>query len=95
MTDVPIDIAHVAKLARIALTHDESAAFTAQFAKLFDYIEELQALDVTHVSATAQVIPIMNVMRDDTIRECLDRAAALANAPDTSGPYFKVPRILE
>ena len=95
MTDVPIDIAHVAKLARIALTDSESAAFAAQFSRLFDFIAELQALDVEHVPAAAQVIPIFNVMRDDTIRESLERACALQNAPDTEGAYFKVPRILE
>ena len=95
MSDVPIDITHIAKLARIALTEAESEAFAAQFSRLFDFIAELQALDVEHVPAPAQVIPIFNVMRDDVVRDCLDRASALANAPDVEGPYFKVPRILE
>jgi aspartyl/glutamyl-tRNA(Asn/Gln) amidotransferase C subunit len=34
-------------------------------------------------------------MRDDAVRESLDRASALRNAPDVEGSYFKVPRILE
>ncbi|HLN47387.1 MAG TPA: Asp-tRNA(Asn)/Glu-tRNA(Gln) amidotransferase subunit GatC [Magnetospirillaceae bacterium] len=95
MPDTPIDIAHVAKLARLELTAAEAERFSAQFGRLFDFIRELQALDVEHVHATAQVIPLRNVLREDVVRPCLDHADALANAPATEGPYFKMPRILE
>ncbi|HXM17740.1 MAG TPA: Asp-tRNA(Asn)/Glu-tRNA(Gln) amidotransferase subunit GatC [Candidatus Tumulicola sp.] len=95
MPEVPIDIAHVSKLARLALTKAEAQTFSAQFGRLFDFIRELQALDVEHVPATAQVIPLHNVLRDDVVTPCLDHEAALQNAPETEGPYFKVPRILE
>ena len=95
MPDVPIDIAHVAKLARLRLTAEEAERFSSQFGRLFDFIRELQALDVTHVHATAQVIPLRNVLREDEVRPCLDHAAAMENAPATEGPYFKMPRILE
>lgn len=95
MADVPIDIEHIAGLARIALTDEESARFAAQFSRLFDFIRELQALDVSHVSPAAQVIPLQNVMRDDEVTPCLTQEQALANAPAREGPYFKAPRILE
>ena len=93
--DVPIDIDHVTKLARLALTEEEAKRFSAQFSRLFEFIRELQALDVEHVHATAQVIPLQNVLREDVVRPCLDHADAVANAPATEGPYFKMPRILE
>lgn len=95
MAETPIDVAHIARLARLALTDDEAKLFSSQFERLFDHIRELQALDVSGVSAMAQVIPLRNVLRDDEIKQCLDREAALANAPDREGPYFKGPRILE
>jgi aspartyl-tRNA(Asn)/glutamyl-tRNA(Gln) amidotransferase subunit C len=95
MADVPIDIAYIARLARISLTSEESARFSEQFGRLFDFIRELQALDVEHVHPTAQVIPLSNVMRDDVLTPCLTQDEALANAPDREGPYFKAPRILE
>ena len=95
MADVPIDIAYIARLARISLSDEESARFSAQFGRLFDFIRELQQLDVGHVSPTAQVIPLSNVMREDELRPCLTQEEALANAPDRDGPYFKAPRILE
>ncbi len=97
MSNKPIDmdIAHVAKLARLALTDDEAAQFAAQFAHLFTYIRQLQELDVDTIPATAQVIPLRNVMRDDIVTPSLERDAALGNAPDWEGPYFRTPRILE
>jgi len=95
MADVPIDIAYIARLARLPLTDEESARFSAQFGRLFDFIRELQELDVDRVPATAQVIPLSNVMREDELKPCLTQAEALANAPDRDGPYFKAPRILE
>ena len=95
MANVPIDIDRVAQLARIALTKEEATRFSSQFARLFEFIAELQALDVSHIPATAQVIPLVNVLRGDTVTPCLSREAALENAPDREGPYFKTPRILE
>ena len=95
MPEVPIDIAHVAKLARLALTEEESARFSAQFGRLFEFIAELQALDVSAVHPTAQVIPLTNVLREDVVTPCLTHDEAVANAPATDGPYFKMPRILE
>jgi aspartyl-tRNA(Asn)/glutamyl-tRNA(Gln) amidotransferase subunit C len=95
MAEVPIDIDHVARLARIDLTKDEAARFSAQFSRLFEFIAELQALDVSSIDATAQVIPLHNVLRDDEVKPSLSREAALENAPDKEGPYFKTPRILE
>ena len=95
MPETPIDIAHVARLARLPLTDEESARFSAQFGRLFEFIRDLQALDVSAVHPTAQVIPLHDVVRPDEVIACLDREAALANAPDRDGPFFKMPRILE
>ncbi|MBV8163681.1 MAG: Asp-tRNA(Asn)/Glu-tRNA(Gln) amidotransferase subunit GatC [Candidatus Eremiobacteraeota bacterium] len=95
MADVPIDIDHVSQLARLALTEEEAARFSGQFSRLFEFIAELQALDVDAISATAQVIPLKNVMREDVAQACLPRDIALENAPAREGPYFKTPRILD
>jgi aspartyl-tRNA(Asn)/glutamyl-tRNA(Gln) amidotransferase subunit C len=90
-----IDIDHVAKLARIKLTKEEARRFSAQFSRLFEFIEELKQLDISAIPATAQVIPLHNVLRDDEVEPSLPRDIALENAPDRDGPFFKTPRILE
>jgi aspartyl-tRNA(Asn)/glutamyl-tRNA(Gln) amidotransferase subunit C len=91
-----IDIRHVARLARLALTDDEIATFAPQLGSLMTHVDALAQLDTAHVPATAQVIPSRNVQRDDVVRPeiMLTREAALANAPQAQGAYFRVPRII-
>jgi aspartyl-tRNA(Asn)/glutamyl-tRNA(Gln) amidotransferase subunit C len=91
-----IDIRHVARLARLALTDREIATFGPQLGSLMTHVDALAKLDTENVAATAQVIPSRNVQREDAIRPeiILPRDAALANAPDAQGPFFRVPRII-
>jgi aspartyl-tRNA(Asn)/glutamyl-tRNA(Gln) amidotransferase subunit C len=91
-----IDIRHVARLARLALTDDEIATFAPQLGSLMVHVDALAALDTEHVPATAQVVPSRNVQRPDALRPetMLSREEALANAPQAQGGFFRVPRIL-
>ncbi|HEX3469244.1 MAG TPA: Asp-tRNA(Asn)/Glu-tRNA(Gln) amidotransferase subunit GatC [Candidatus Elarobacter sp.] len=91
-----IDIRHVARLARLALTDAEIATFAPQLGSLMTHVDALAGLETDDVSATAQVIPSRNVTRADALRPetMLSREAALANAPQVQGPYFRVPRII-
>ena len=91
-----IDIRHVARLARLALTDKEIAEFGPQLGSLMTHVDALAQLDTENVPATAQVVPTRNVQRDDVIRWdiILPRKAALANAPDAQAGYFRVPRII-
>ena len=91
-----IDIRHVARLARLALTDDEIATFGPQLGSLMTHVDALAQLDTENVPATAQVIPSRNVQREDALRPAtmLTREAALQNAPQGQAGYFRVPRII-
>ena len=89
------DVEHVAELARLELTAAEKEQFIAQLNSILTYIEKLSELDTADVEPTSHVIPMSNVLRDDQVRPCLDRALALRNAPEESHFFFKVPRIIE
>jgi aspartyl-tRNA(Asn)/glutamyl-tRNA(Gln) amidotransferase subunit C len=89
-----IDVAYVAKLARLALSADEVERFGAQLSALLEHVQTLQKLPTADVAATAQVIPSVNVMRDDVARPSLPRDVVLEAAPQRQGSYFRVPRIL-
>jgi aspartyl-tRNA(Asn)/glutamyl-tRNA(Gln) amidotransferase subunit C len=89
------DVEHVARLARLALTEGEKERMREQLDAILAYIDKLRALDVEGVEPTAHAVPLVNVMRDDEPAGCLPREEAVANAPDPSGEFFRVPRILE
>jgi aspartyl-tRNA(Asn)/glutamyl-tRNA(Gln) amidotransferase subunit C len=94
MSSAKIDVRHVAKLARIALTDDEVATYGAQLENLLEHVAALERLPTGDVAPTAQVIPAHNVVRDDVVRPSLPRDVVLAAAPQAQGPYFRVPRII-
>jgi aspartyl-tRNA(Asn)/glutamyl-tRNA(Gln) amidotransferase subunit C len=89
------DVEHVARLARLALTDDELERMREQLNGILAYIETLNELDTEGVEPTSHAVPMLNVMREDEPGPCLPHDEALANAPDRSGEFFRVPRIIE
>jgi aspartyl-tRNA(Asn)/glutamyl-tRNA(Gln) amidotransferase subunit C len=90
-----IDVEHVARLARLALSEAEAERMRDQLSGILAYIDKLRALDTAGVEPTSHAVPLVNVMRDDDTRPCLPQDVALANAPDRSDAFFRVPRIIE
>jgi aspartyl-tRNA(Asn)/glutamyl-tRNA(Gln) amidotransferase subunit C len=92
-TDLNID--HVANLARLALTPEEKAMFSAQLGDVLAYIEQLKAVDVTGIEPTAHAFPLYNVWADDVPRPGLPVEAALRNAPAQRDHMIVVPKVVE
>jgi aspartyl-tRNA(Asn)/glutamyl-tRNA(Gln) amidotransferase subunit C len=90
----PDDVAHVARLARLELTHDELERFTHQLADVLAHADDIAALDTAGVPPTAHPLPLRNVLRDDVPAPCLDRDEVLAAAPEVEDHRFRVPPIL-
>jgi aspartyl-tRNA(Asn)/glutamyl-tRNA(Gln) amidotransferase subunit C len=89
------DVEHVARLARLALGDAEIERMREQLSGILAYIDTLRALDTADVEPTSHAVPLVNVMREDEPRPCLPQEEALANAPDRSDAFFRVPRIIE
>lgn len=90
-----IDIEHVAKLARLALSAEEKKLYGQQLSDILDHAEQLQKLNTDGVTPTAHAIPMKNVLRKDKVVPCSDREEILANGPDVEEEMFRVPRIVE
>lgn len=89
------EVEHVARLAHVGLSDEDVERFRTQLSQILDYFEILKRVDTEGVPATAQSLPLENVMRPDESREPLSQAATLANAPVRSDGYFRVRKILE
>jgi aspartyl-tRNA(Asn)/glutamyl-tRNA(Gln) amidotransferase subunit C len=90
-----IDIDQVANLARIALTREEKARFSAQLDDVLAHIALLQEADVSGVEPTAHAFPMHNVWARDEAVPGLTAEAALKNAPAQRDGMFAVPRVVE
>lgn len=89
------DVEHVARLARLELAPEDKERMRRELDNILAYIDKLSALDVSSVEPTSHAVPLTNVMRDDELRPSLPRDEMLANAPDRTGDFFRVPRIIE
>jgi aspartyl-tRNA(Asn)/glutamyl-tRNA(Gln) amidotransferase subunit C len=90
-------VRHVARLARLALSAEEEERFAAQLGHVLEYIERLQAVDVSGVEPLSFAGDAAGgtQLREDQPRPCLPREKVLAQAPEQNGQAFLVPRIIE
>jgi aspartyl-tRNA(Asn)/glutamyl-tRNA(Gln) amidotransferase subunit C len=92
---VEIDIDHVARLARLALTEEEKLRLRDQLGLILEHAAKVGEVAADDVPPTAYAIPRANVYREDTPEPSLPQAEALSNAPEQEGSRFKVVRIVE
>ena len=90
-----LDVAYVARLARLTLTEDEAQIFQKQLNDVLKYAEKLRQVDVTGVDAAAHALPVFNVFRDDSPRDWFTAEQALSNAPRQAKGLFVVPKVVE
>lgn len=90
----PDDVRHVAKLARLALDEPQIARLTGQLESILEYVAKIQRVDTNGVEPMAHALPMHNVFRDDVVEPSLPLNKVLQNAPDSDGPFFKVPKVL-
>lgn len=99
------DVKYVADLANLELTEAEQQRFLKDLNSILDYIDNLNELDTANVEPMAQVAARYgsregsksdtHALRPDELRPSLAHDAAMQNAPDTDGTYFKVPKVIE
>jgi aspartyl-tRNA(Asn)/glutamyl-tRNA(Gln) amidotransferase subunit C len=76
-----LDVAYIAKLARLNLTDEETQLFQQQLSDVLKYAEALRGVDVSQVEASAHAVPMFNVFREDEPRDWFTAEEALSNAP--------------
>lgn len=89
-------IKHVAQLAQIPLSDEESTIFTAAFEETLTVIDNLKKVDTSATEPTHQVTGLENVWREDKVDETrmFSQDEATANAPTKHEGFFVVDRIL-
>ena len=94
-TKTDLDVAYVAKLARLNLSDAETELFQKQLGDILDYVEKLHEVDVTGIEPAAHAVPIFNVFREDQARDWFTPEEALSNAPRQVKDLFIVPKVVE
>lgn len=88
-------IEHVAHLARLSLTEEEITHMTKDMEMILSFADQINAFEFEDVNATAYIIPINNVFRDDVVQPSMDRDLLLSNAQSVEAGCVSVPKVVE
>jgi aspartyl-tRNA(Asn)/glutamyl-tRNA(Gln) amidotransferase subunit C len=89
------EVAHLARLARLAVTDAELDVFAGQLDVILGAVARVGEVAADDIPPTSHVVPITNVLREDEPRPSVDRDLVLATAPAAEDGRFRVPRILD
>lgn len=89
------EVAHLARLSRLAVTDEELDMFAGQLDVILNSIQRIGDVTAADIPPTSHSVPLTNVLRDDVVEPCLSREDVLAGAPDVAEDRFRVPRILD
>jgi aspartyl-tRNA(Asn)/glutamyl-tRNA(Gln) amidotransferase subunit C len=88
------EVAHLASLARLAVTEDELTTFAGQLDVILQSVATVGEVAADDIPPTSHAVPLVNVFRDDVEIQCLTQQQALSGAPSAVDGRFRVPRIL-
>jgi aspartyl-tRNA(Asn)/glutamyl-tRNA(Gln) amidotransferase subunit C len=88
------EVERIAKLARIGLSPEETASMSVELGRILEFVEQLQAVDISDTLPTDQVTGLEDVWREDQVQPSMPREQLLANAPEQKDGYIVVKRVL-
>ena len=89
------DVKKIAVLSRLYMQGDDAERFAQNLAAVLEHAEKLNELDTSEVVPTAHILPVKNVLREDTVQPSMDREILTQNAPERDGGCYIVPRVVE
>ncbi|MBF0628880.1 MAG: Asp-tRNA(Asn)/Glu-tRNA(Gln) amidotransferase subunit GatC [Magnetococcales bacterium] len=88
-------VRHVATLARLEISAEETGIYTEQLSRILGLMEQLQSIPTEGVAPMSHAVAMTMPERDDTVTNTNQRDTLLANAPDSEEGCFRVPKIIE
>jgi aspartyl-tRNA(Asn)/glutamyl-tRNA(Gln) amidotransferase subunit C len=88
-------VRHIAKLARIAMSHEEIERLAPELNNILGWVEQLGEVNTDGVEPLTAVIDQKLRLRDDVVTDGNIRDEVLANAPEAQHGFFAVPKVIE
>lgn len=88
------EVRHVASLARLRLTDEETEQYRRELSTVLAHIDMLKKLDVEGVEPMSHPSDLTNRLADDVVEPSLDVETLLGGAPAVEGRFLTVPKVL-
>ena len=89
------EVEHVAKLARLNISKDETSQMTRTLNDILIYMEKMGEIDTSNVKPMTHAIPNENIMREDNVKPFSAPEKILEIAPDSKDKFYRVPRVID
>lgn len=89
-----IDLLHIAKLASLELSNEETESLKSDLSTILEYVNALSELPTEGVVPTSHVHGSYNAFRDDIIKDSLSIDSVKQNAPNFGSGGFRVPKVI-
>jgi aspartyl-tRNA(Asn)/glutamyl-tRNA(Gln) amidotransferase subunit C len=89
------EVAHLARLARLAVTEEELDLFASQLEVILTSVARVGEVAAAEVPPTSHAVGLTDVFRADVPRPGLTQQQALSGAYAAEDGRFRVPRILD
>lgn len=86
---------HVALLARLALSDKEREQLRDQLSAILEHISVIGEADTSQVPARAHILPLENIMREDSPKQYPDSQLLVKNAPAHEDSFIRVRAVLD
>ena len=89
------EVERISARSRLELSEAEAERAVEELGTILGYVELLKAVDTEGVQPTSHVLPLATPTRDDRAVGSIDAERAVANAPESAGTAFVVPKVIE
>lgn len=89
------EVLYVAHLSRLEIQPEEMDKLSSQIDDILNYVNKLKEADTDNVDPTAQILSLVNRLREDEVKESLGSETAVENSPDSYDGMFVVPKVVK
>ena len=92
VTDALVD--KIANLAKLSFNDVEKKEIREDLEKMIGFVDQLNSIDISGTQPLMHMSREVNVLREDVVIGSVTAEEALKNAPDSAGPFFTVPKVI-
>jgi aspartyl-tRNA(Asn)/glutamyl-tRNA(Gln) amidotransferase subunit C len=89
------DVEHIAHLARLAVSEQETVEYVTKLSRILDFVAQLKQADTSGVEPMAHPLPMAQRLRPDEVTEGDQRELLQRNAPRAERGLYLVPKVIE
>ncbi len=88
-------IEKISGLAYLEFGEEEKEKIRQDLEQILTFVEKLKELDTENVEPLVYLSDKTDVLREDRMIPTISNEEALLNAPEKSGRFFKVPKVIQ